>query len=63
MSLGSQEVSSSNAVFVNSGGLRSDLGVVPDPKRWYAVRGVAIAQLMVVLDSSIVNLALPSPQG
>ncbi len=31
-----------------------------DPKRWKALGVIAIAQLMVVLDASIVNLALPS---
>ena len=37
--------------------------VVPDPTRWRALMVVAIAQLMVVLDSSIVNLALPSAKA
>jgi EmrB/QacA subfamily drug resistance transporter len=32
---------------------------VPDPRRWYALVVIAIAQLMVVLDASIVNIALP----
>ncbi len=31
----------------------------PDPRRWYALVVIAIAQLMVVLDASIVNIALP----
>jgi EmrB/QacA subfamily drug resistance transporter len=34
-----------------------------DPKRWKALTVIAIAQLMVVLDASIVNIALPSLQG
>jgi EmrB/QacA subfamily drug resistance transporter len=64
MSLGSDEVDTSNAVRVDSGGPPSDLGVVvPDPRRWYALGVIAIAQLMVVLDSSIVNLALPSAKA
>jgi len=33
-----------------------------DPKRWKALVVIAIAQLMVVLDASIVNIALPSLQ-
>src|ERR1700738_4170669 len=33
-----------------------------DPKRWLALAVIAIAQLMVVLDASIVNIALPSAQ-
>lgn len=35
---------------------------VPDPKRWLALAVIAVAQLMVILDSSIVNIALPSAQ-
>jgi len=34
----------------------------PDPNRWRALVVIAIAQLMVVLDASIVNIALPSMQ-
>jgi EmrB/QacA subfamily drug resistance transporter len=34
----------------------------PDPKRWSILAIVAIAQLMVVLDASIVTIALPSAQ-
>ncbi len=34
----------------------------PDPKRWIALGIIAIAQLMVVLDASIVNIALPQAQ-
>jgi EmrB/QacA subfamily drug resistance transporter len=33
-----------------------------DPRRWLALGVIAIAQLMVVLDASIVNIALPSAQ-
>ena len=36
---------------------------VPDPTRWRALSVIAIAQLMVVLDASIVNLALPSAKA
>ena len=32
---------------------------VPDPKRWIALAVIAVAQLMVVLDASIVNIAIP----
>jgi EmrB/QacA subfamily drug resistance transporter len=38
-------------------------GVEPDPRRWKALMVIAIAQLMVVLDASIVNIALPSMQA
>ena len=33
-----------------------------DPRRWVALVVIAVAQLMVVLDASIVNIALPSAQ-
>ncbi|MFC7221336.1 MFS transporter [Streptomyces polyrhachis] len=32
----------------------------PDPKRWKALAFIAVAQLMVVLDATIVNIALPT---
>lgn len=35
----------------------------PDPKRWLILATVAIAQLMVVLDATIMNIALPSAQN
>ena len=35
----------------------------PDPRRWLALGVIAIAQLMIVLDASIVNIALPSAQA
>ncbi|HEU0163426.1 MAG TPA: MFS transporter, partial [Thermomicrobiales bacterium] len=35
----------------------------PDPRRWLALWVIAIAQLMVVLDASIVNIALPKAQA
>jgi EmrB/QacA subfamily drug resistance transporter len=35
----------------------------PDPKRWTALIFIALAQLMVVLDATIVNIALPSAQA
>ncbi len=33
-----------------------------DPKRWVALGVIAVAQLMIILDASIVNIALPSAQ-
>lgn len=42
--------------------LRTDPFVAPDPRRWIALVVIAVAQLMVVLDASIVNIALPSAQ-
>ncbi|MFR9755507.1 MFS transporter [Streptomyces sp. TR06-5] len=35
----------------------------PDPRRWKALAVIATAQLMVVLDATIVNIALPSAQA
>ncbi|NHC43656.1 MFS transporter [Motilibacter aurantiacus] len=35
-------------------------GAAPDPTRWKALGVIAVAQLMVVLDASIVNIAIPS---
>lgn len=37
--------------------------VAPDPRRWLALAVIAAATLMVVLDTSIVNLALPQAQA
>ncbi|MEV6112713.1 MFS transporter [Streptomyces sp. NPDC052109] len=37
-------------------------GGAASPKRWWILAVVAIAQLMVVLDATIVNIALPSAQ-
>ena len=39
-----------------------DRPAAPDPKRWIALAVLAVAQFMVVLDASIVNVALPSIQ-
>jgi EmrB/QacA subfamily drug resistance transporter len=35
---------------------------IPDPRRWLMLAVLAAAQLMIVLDASIVNIALPSAQ-
>jgi EmrB/QacA subfamily drug resistance transporter len=34
-----------------------------DPRRWWALAVIAVAQLMIILDASIVNIALPSAQA
>jgi MFS family permease len=61
MSQGPEEADKAKSAPVNSGAPLSDLGtVVPDPRRWHALAVIALAQLMIVLDTSIVNLALPS---
>ncbi|MDY7542834.1 MULTISPECIES: MFS transporter [unclassified Cryobacterium] len=36
---------------------------VPHSRRWWTLSTVALAQLMVVLDSTVVNIALPSAQA
>ncbi|MFI7242793.1 MFS transporter [Streptomyces qinglanensis] len=41
----------------------ADAQAGPDPRRWKALAFIAIAQLMVVLDATIVNIALPSAQA
>ena len=33
-----------------------------DPRRWWALTVIAVAQLMIVLDATIVNIALPTAQ-
>ncbi|GCD94908.1 MFS transporter [Embleya hyalina] len=38
------------------------MSAAPDSRRWKALIFIAIAQLMVVLDGTIVNIALPSAQ-
>jgi EmrB/QacA subfamily drug resistance transporter len=40
----------------------SKVGAVLDPRRWLILVTVGLAQLMVVLDATIVNIALPSAQ-
>ena len=39
-----------------------DAGSAPDPRRWLILGVIGLAQLMVVLDVTIVNIALPSAQ-
>jgi EmrB/QacA subfamily drug resistance transporter len=39
-----------------------DLPATADPRRWIVLGVVAICQLMIVLDASIVNIALPQAQ-
>jgi len=39
------------------------VGDGPDPGRWWALTVLAAAQLMIILDASIVNIALPSAQA
>src|ERR1700749_2470580 len=34
----------------------------PDPRRWLILVVIAVAQLMIVLDLTVMNLALPSAQ-
>ena len=35
----------------------------PDPRRWTALLFIAVAQLMVVVDTTVVNIAIPSTQA
>lgn len=34
----------------------------PDPRRWWGLVAIGLAQLMVILDMTVVNIALPSAQ-
>ena len=43
-------------------GATTPQAAAPDPRRWLILAVVALAQLMVVLDATIVNIALPSAQ-
>jgi len=38
-------------------------GPGPDPGRWWALVVLAAAQLMIILDASIMNIALPSAKA
>src|ERR1700744_2920849 len=40
----------------------SSISLTPTPNRWLTLTTVALAQLMVILDSTVVNIALPSAQ-
>jgi EmrB/QacA subfamily drug resistance transporter len=40
-----------------------DTPLIPRPNRWAVLALLGVAQLMVVLDATIVNIALPSAQG
>ncbi|MEN3310219.1 MAG: hypothetical protein V7603_6421 [Micromonosporaceae bacterium] len=54
----SQETAAATAVA--HGG--RDTSQPPDSRRWLALGVIALAQLMVVLDATVVNIALPSAQ-
>jgi len=41
----------------------SSISLKPAPNRWLTLTTVALAQLMVILDSTVVNIALPSAQA
>ncbi|MFD7134052.1 MFS transporter [Streptomyces sp. NPDC059894] len=45
-----------------SGAWTEEPDAEPDPRRWWGLWTIALAQLMVVLDGTIVNIALPSAQ-
>jgi MFS family permease len=53
-------VESSDIVTASPAGLTEQTG--PDPRRWGILAVVIVAQLMIVLDASIVTIALPSAQ-
>jgi MFS family permease len=43
-------------------GVDSSTAEAPDPRRYWSLAVIAIAQLMIVLDASVVIVALPSAQ-
>ncbi|MEH0937961.1 MFS transporter [Micromonospora psammae] len=45
------------------GAPRAGTSTTPHPRRWLALAVIAISQLMVVLDATIVNIALPQAQA
>jgi MFS family permease len=53
-------VESSDIVTASAAGVTDESG--PDPRRWGILAVVIVAQLMIVLDASIVTIALPSAQ-
>jgi EmrB/QacA subfamily drug resistance transporter len=63
MSQESGEARDTSAALVNGAPQPEPASAAPDPRRWHALAVIAVAQLMVVLDSSIVNLALPSAKA
>ncbi|NDZ82764.1 MFS transporter [Streptomyces sp. SID10853] len=56
-------MTSSSALSPNTSGLPSGAAPAPDPQRWWALAVIAVAQLTVLLDGTIVNIALPSAQA
>ena len=63
MSQDSGEARETNAALASGAPQPDPASAAPDPRRWHALAVIAVAQLMVVLDSSIVNLALPSAKA
>jgi EmrB/QacA subfamily drug resistance transporter len=53
------QVTAAGSTAVNGG---RDGTVPPDNRRWLALAVIGLAQLMVVLDATVVNIALPSAQ-
>jgi EmrB/QacA subfamily drug resistance transporter len=55
-----ETVEASDITTASSSGVVGETG--PDPRRWGILAVVIVAQLMIVLDASIVTIALPSAQ-
>src|SRR5258708_8030991 len=57
-----QPVASPGPRDVQMSSAAQDRRAAPDDRRWLVLLVVAVAQLMVVLDATVVNIALPSAQ-
>jgi EmrB/QacA subfamily drug resistance transporter len=53
---------SADAAATTADGLAPD-AIAPDPRRWWSLVVIALSQLMIVLDITVVTIALPSAQA
>src|SRR5882724_7231389 len=50
------------SVYVESAEAIAAPKTAPDPKRWFAMAVIVVSQLLIVLDATVVNIALPTVQ-
>jgi EmrB/QacA subfamily drug resistance transporter len=53
---------SNDSIEVATANITRPTSLEPDPRRWWSLAVIAISQLMIVLDASVVIVALPSAQ-